>query len=138
MHDERPDASERPKTREHDASCEHEHEHEHDAEYGHEHGHDQDHPAIRRLHAEFAAARDGMASITRLTLPVRQRVVDEIRAGLPDIAGWAAHEAGPDAAVAEIRRFSYLGAEHSDEACPVVLLWGEILENATVAASAAR
>jgi hypothetical protein len=138
MHDERPGASERPKTREHNASCAHEHEHQREHDHDHEHEHEHDHPAIRRLHAEFEAARDGMAAITRLTLPIRQRVVDEIRTGLPDIAGWAAHEAGPDATVAEIRRFSYLGAEHSDEACPVVLLWGDILETATVAASAAR
>ena len=154
MHDERPDAARRPEADPSHRTCSHETDsatqHETDAEHDsatdrrpadrvHEsHGHDADHPAIRRLHAEFAAARDGMAAITRLTLPNRQRVVDEIRAGLPDIAGRAAHEAGPEATVAEIRRFTSLGVEHNDEACPVVLLWSEILDTATVAASAAR
>jgi hypothetical protein len=94
--------------------------------------------AILRLRAELRAARDGISSITRFTLPHRDRVVASIRAGLPDVAGRAAHEVGPETTIAEIRRFAGLGSAHEDDACPVVQLWGEILglaEEAAVAAS---
>lgn len=101
------------------------------------HGDDLDHPAIRRLHAEFEAARAGISAISRLALAHRARIVEEIRSGLPDSAGRAAHEAGPDATVAEINRHTTLGLGQDDD-CPAVLLWGEIVDTATVAASAAR
>jgi hypothetical protein len=136
MHDERPDETVRPESgaESNTEAC------HHDAlpTVPVPHDHATSHPAILRLHAELEAAREGMAAITRSTLPNRGRIVEEIRTGLPDIAGRAAHEAGADATVAEIRRFTRLGVEHRDDACPVVLLWGEILDTATVAASAVR
>jgi hypothetical protein len=102
-----------------------------------------EHPAIRRLRAEFDAAREGISEIDELAEPTRDRVVASIRTGLPDIAGRAAHEVGTDAAVAEIRRFAVpdlrTPATTATTVGPgrVASLWRQIVADATAAALAA-
>jgi hypothetical protein len=91
------------------------------------------HPAVVRLRSELDAARRGVGSIDELDPEHRARIVADLRTGLPDVASRAAHEIGPEAAVAEIRRFAGIEA-HGSEAAD---LWTEILDTATEAASAA-
>lgn len=99
--------------------------------------HDHEHEAIAHLHSEIAAARHGVRTIAELDAPHRARVLEGIRASLPDVASRAAHAVGSEAAVAEIRRFSDIGATDDTE-CGTVELWGEIVAVATEAAAAAR
>ncbi|MFZ7088139.1 hypothetical protein [Curtobacterium sp. RRHDQ10] len=108
----------------------------------HEHGH----PALERIHTEFAAARLGIAQIGTMTDDVhRDRLVRSIRTELPDVASRSAHEVGGTAVLAEIHRFAHLaggadpgagrtGAEPVDRLAAV--LWDAILADATEAVRA--
>lgn len=96
--------------------------------------HGSQHPAVIRLRSEFEAARRGVGSMAALDAEHRDRMVAEMRTGLPDVASRAAHEVGTDAAVAEIRRFAAIDVRDLS----TIALWGTILESATEAAAAAR
>jgi hypothetical protein len=98
---------------------------------------DAEHESIAHLRIEFSAARHGVRTIGELDAPHRERVLDGIRAALPDVASRAAHAVGSDVAVAEIRRFSDIEVTEDTE-CGTVEIWGEIVAVATEAATAAR
>ena len=65
-----------------------------------------DHPAIARLRVELDAAWKGMRTLDQVDDDLRDRIVAELRAAVPDVAGRAAREAEHEAVVAEIRRFA--------------------------------
>lgn len=92
------------------------------------------HPAVVRLRSELDAARRGVGALSELDPEHRERIVAELRTGLPDVASRAAHEIGTDAAVAEIRRHAGVDTHGGN----VADLWTEIIETATEAAAAAR
>ncbi|OII36459.1 hypothetical protein BIU98_17435 [Curtobacterium sp. MMLR14_010] len=95
-----------------------------------------DHPAVVRLRAELDAAWKGVGALAQLEGISRDRVVAELRAAVPDVAGRAAREAGREAVVAEIRRFADAEVVASDPTVPTRVIWGDIVGTATVAATA--
>lgn len=95
-----------------------------------------DHPAIARLRVELDAAWKGMRTLAEVDDDLRERIIAELRAAVPDMAGRAAHEAGQEAVVAEIRRFADDDVDAAEAStCEI---WGEIVDTASVAATAGR
>lgn len=95
-----------------------------------------DHPAIARLRVELDAAWKGMRTLDQVDDDLRDRIVAELRAAVPDVAGRAAREAGHEAVVAEIRRFADDDGHASDGS--TCTIWDEIVDTASVAATAGR
>lgn len=97
-----------------------------------------EHPALLRLRAELDAAREGIVALDELEAVRRDRVVAELRTAVPDVAGRAAREAGPDAVVAEISRFAVTVDGIASDGVPRSPVWRDIVRAATEAAAAAR
>ncbi|MCJ1715953.1 hypothetical protein ACLBWP_15855 [Microbacterium sp. M1A1_1b] len=96
-----------------------------------------DHPAIARLRVELDAAWKSMRTLAEVDDDLRARIIAELRGAVPDMAGRAAHEAGHQAVVAEIRRFADIDVDATDAERPTCAIWGEIVDMASVAAMAA-
>jgi hypothetical protein len=96
-----------------------------------------DHPALVRLRAELDAAWNGIRALDDLDDAGRDRVVAELRAGLPDVASRAARAVGSDAAVAEICRFAHVEVVTGGNGSSTASIWEDIVRSAAVAATAA-
>ncbi len=96
-----------------------------------------DHPALVRLRAELDAARQGIGVLGELEDVRRDRVVAELRTAVPDAASRAAHTAGRDAVVAEVRRHAGTAVTADPRAvADPASLWHEITDAAVEAADA--
>jgi hypothetical protein len=100
--------------------------------------HSPEHPALVRLRAELDAAWKGIGVLGGMEDGLRERVVAELLAAVPDVASRAARAAGADAVVAEISRFAEAEVVADDSTVPTATIWGDIVHSATEAASAAR
>lgn len=95
-----------------------------------------DHPAIVRLRAELDAAWEGIRTLDALDAVRRERVVAELRAGLPDVASRAARAVGSEATIAEICRYAHVEVV-SGGGSSRATIWDDLVRAAAVAANAA-